>query len=225
MQFEAVEARDLDDSTICRLGVLLGRAYTDDRHVSAYPDEERTLRAPDIARVHGAAPESGELMPEDYLKRFPTWRNAARAPADRREAVHFVAQSAGYAASHVSLWAQYFVCDGIEVAGGYIEDVATDPLNLGQGLAMEGMRQAAEAARSRGLGVLGLATGLSGYYERLGWLPWDGDHVFHVAERNAAYPDQPLYLLPLSPEGDRLARLHGTMRSWRLPRFNARPGP
>ena len=88
---------------------------------------------------------------------------------------------------------------------------------------MAGMREAARHARTLGLDLLGLATGLNGYYERLGWTPWTGDHIFHVAERNAAYPDQPLYLLPLSEAAERIATGAGTMKSWRLARFGDPP--
>lgn len=223
VEFTTITARELDDAGARRLAVLLGRAYTDERHVRGYSEDERAARAADIERVHGSPPNPGELMPREYLNRFPTIRNARRPAEERREAVHFVAEADGYFAAHVSLWAQHFKFGGAELAGGYIEDVATDPLQLGHRLAMDGMREAERKARALGLGVIGLATGLRGYYERLGWLPWDGDHLFHVAERNAAYPDQPLYLLPLTPEGKRLAGQTGTMRSWRVARFGERP--
>ena len=164
-------------------------------------------------------------MPAGFLKRFPTFRNAMKPPQVRREALHFVAPRAGYLASHVSLWSQYFVFEGLELRGGYIEDVATDPLHLGEGLAQAGMLRAARHAREFGLEVLGLATGLIGYYERLGWLPWEGGHTFHVAGRGAAYPDRPLMLLPLSEAGIALARRRGEMRSWRMMRFGEGPLP
>ncbi|MEO8538183.1 MAG: GNAT family N-acetyltransferase [bacterium] len=157
------------------------------------------------------------------MKRFPTIRNAARLAEDRRESLHLLAETNGRVASHVSLWPQYFVFDDFRFSGGYIEDVATDPLDLGRGLAQEGMRAAAAVARERGLEMLGLATGLKGYYERLGWLPWHGNHTFHIAERNAAYPDQPLYLFPLSAAAKKVAASDGPMRSWRLRRFGDVP--
>lgn len=225
MEFHGLGSRDLDGVTLRKLAVLLGRAYTDARHVDAYSEADRALWGPAIERVHAAAPAPGELMPEAFLKRFPTWRNGQRPAAERRQAWHFVADTGEYFAGHVSLWAQHFVFGDEEVSGGYIEDVATDPLHLGGRLAMHLMVTAQDRARELGLGLLGLATGLRGYYERLGWEPWTGDHVFHVAERNAAYPDQPLYLLPLSEAGERMARGTGTMKSWRLARFeDPRPG-
>lgn len=225
MEFQAFRSLELDAAKARQLAVLLGRAYTDERHVRGFDPAERDLRAADITRVHAAPPAPGQLMPDDYLKRFPTIRNAMKLPSDRREAVHLIAPGEGYMASHVSLWSQYFAFDEMELRGGYIEDVATDPLHLGEGLAQEGMRQAARNARDLGLEVLGLATGLVGYYERLGWLPWEGGHTFHVAERGAAYPDRPLMLLPLSEAGLKLVSHSGEMRSWRMRRFDEVPPP
>ncbi len=226
MKSYTVIASQLDETAVRTLRVLLGRAYTDERHLRGFSPEERDRWAVDIERVHQAPPFPGELMPDAYLNRFPTLRNARRLPADRRHSTHFLVEATdGAFASHVSLWPQHFKFGTAALSGGYIEDVATDPLYLGRQLAMAGMREAERSARELGLGVLGLATGLVGYYERLGWIPWAGDHLLHVAERNSAYPDQPLYLLPLTTEGMRMARGAGTMKSWRLARFgDPRPG-
>lgn len=220
MKSSTVIASQLDETAIRKLRVLLGRAYTDERHVRGFSPEERDRWAVHIERVHQAPPFPGELMPDAYLKRFPTVRNSRHAPGERRESVHLIVEASdGSFASHVSLWAQRFEFGASVLYGGYIENVATDPLHLGQSLAREGMRRAEAEARNMGLQILGLASGLQGYYEKLGWLPWDGEHTFHVAEHNAAYPDQPLYLLPLCAEALEVCTASGHMKSWRLASF------
>ena len=142
MEFDAVRSEDVDSSLARQLAVLLGRAYTDERHIASFSLEERSLWASDVARVHSSAPAAGELMPADYLRRFPTVRNLAKPPGERRSAIHLFVKADGYLISHVSLWSQFFALDELELIGGYIEDVATDPLDLRKGLAHEGMRTA-----------------------------------------------------------------------------------
>lgn len=219
MHFRTVAAPALDEALAHRLAVLLGRAYTDERHLKAYPPDLLARLTPDIERVHAAPPDRGELMPAEYLAQFPTLRNARKPAAERREAIHFFAEAEGYIASHVSLWPQFFDFAGAQVQGGYIEDVATDPLHLGEDLAVHGMREAERQARDLGLGLLGLATGLTGYYERLGWLLWDGEHHFRTSGREGMRLDQPLYLLPLDAAGERITTGRGVIQSWRLQRF------
>lgn len=222
VEYRVIEANELTEKDARRLGVLLGRAYTDDRHLRAYSADDLARWSADVERVHASPPVPGELMPGDYMTRFPTWRNAARPRGERREALHFVSERDGYFAAHVSLWAQVFVFDDVGLPGGYIEDVATDPLALGERLAMDAMKVAETRARELGLALLGLATGLRGYYERLGWLPWPGDHLHHTAGREGSHLDQPLYLLPLSPEGEAVTAASGMMKSWRMTRFGER---
>lgn len=219
VQFRTVAAPGLDEALTLQLGVLLGRAYTDERHLKAYPPDLLAQLTPDIERVHAAPPDRRELMPAEYLSQFPTLRNAGKPAAERREALHFIAAAEGYVASHVSLWPQFFDFAGAQVQGGYIEDVATDPLHLGEDLAVRGMREAERRARDLGLGLLGLATGLAGYYERLGWLLWDGEHHFRTSGREGVHLDQPLYLLPLDAAGERITTGSGVIQSWRLQRF------
>ena len=121
------------------------------------------------------------------------------------------------------MFAQFFRFGGDEASAGYIEDVATDPLHLGEGLASAAIRAAEEHACAIGLDILGLATAIAPFYERLGWRTWQGGHTFQVVDFGLSYPDEPLMLLPLNEAGTRLAANAGQMLSWRLWRFHDRP--
>ena len=216
MEIEVLQAEAVSEPVARHLAVLLGRAFTDQRHTSRYSDEERATLGAAVERVHAAHPALAELMPQAYLDKFPTLRNLARPASARRACEHFVALGDGYAAAHVALFAQHFRFKDIDAHAGYIEDVATDPLHLGNGLATRAMHLAEISARARGLDVLGLATGIQAFYARLGWAAWRGGHTFQVADFGLNYPDEPLMLLPLTPRGRELAAQAGQMFSWRL---------
>ncbi len=213
----------MDDRLARQLAVLLGRAFTDEHHVQRYSAEEEAALGEPGRRVHAAPPAPGELMPQSYLDNFPALRNFARPGPERRECEHFIAMASGYAASHVAMFAQHFQFNGIGASAGYIEDVATDPLHLGEGLASAAMRAAESHGRELELDVLGLATGIQPFYERLGWNTWEGGHTFQVSDFALSYPDEPLMLLPLTNAGEQLAAHAGQMLSWRLWRFHDRP--
>lgn len=215
---ERLRATDLDELRFRWLASLLSRAYTDDRHVTAFSGQRAEAWLPHVARVQAADPRHPECMPDSFLDAFPTLRNARRPMEQRRDSVHLaVRHHDGYFTTHVSLWSQEFVLGGERMQGGYIEDVATDPLHVGQGLASQAILAAETEARALGLNVLGLATGIGPFYERLGWRPWDGHHTMTIGEH--MFPDEPLMLLPLTPAGERLAASVGAMASKRLERF------
>lgn len=216
-----IAAPEVDAETAHRIAVLLGRSFTDQRHLDRYTPEEHQRLDTHVARIHSTHPRNGETMPPDWLEDFPTLRNFHRQPAERREAFHFLVPSDDYFAAHVSLWAQRFLFEGEFLNGGYIEDVATDPLHLVQGLASAAMSAATDFARDLGLDILGLATGIAPFYERLGWRTWEGSHLFSVI--HLEYPDEPLMLIPLTPAGDTFAANSGPMRSRRLWRFGEIP--
>ena len=67
MEFTTIAAVDLDDADARRLAVLLGRAYTDERHIRGYSEDERAARAADIERVHGSPPNPAELLSRGSL--------------------------------------------------------------------------------------------------------------------------------------------------------------
>ena len=219
MEVARFEALEVDQSLARKVAVLLGRAFTDERHVRDYTAEQEAELGAAVHRVHRVLPAPGELMPPSYLEKFPTLRNFERPADARRACAHFIAMADGYAAAHVALFAQHFRFEGLDISGGYVEDVATDPLHLGRGLASSAMRLAEAHGRALGLDVLGLATGIMPFYARLGWRAWPGGHTFNVADFGLSYPDEPLMLLPLSPRGEQFAAGSGQMVSWRLWKF------
>lgn len=223
MKLRIIEAAKFDEGLTRQLAVLLGRAYTDQRHMDGFSEGRRRELEPHARRVHVFGPGSGELMPQSFRDEFPTLRNLARPADNRRQSVHVVDRRQDYVATHVSLWPQYFRCGDAAAGGGYIEDVATDPLDLGRGLATAAMEAATARAREQRLDILGLASGLRGFYERLGWQRWNGAHTFHVDDFGLAYPDEPLFILPLSGAGHRLAAASGEMHTWRLWRYGETP--
>jgi len=220
---ERLDAASVDSVLARQFAVLLGRAFTDERHTERFSDEHRRQLGPAVERVHAAPPAPGELMPEPYLTLFPTLRNFARPPAERREGYHFVARAEGYLASQVSLFAQRFALGEEALSGGYIEDVATDPLHLREGLATSAMRAAEAWGRELELDVLGLATGIGEFYRRLGWEDWTGHHTLRYTGTDFSEPDEPLMLLPLTAAGERFSRRAGDMLSWRLSKFGETP--
>lgn len=175
--------------------MLLSRSYTDARHLAGYTREERAAWAGHIARVHAAY---GETMPAAWLRRFPTLRNLRRPPGERRTATHFFARHDGALASHVALFQQRFEHESGHSGGGFIEDVATDPGLLGLGLASDLMGLAKQAAREAAMPVLGLATGIPDFYERLGWAKWNGPAWF-VGSNGAGRPDPGLMIFQTGP--------------------------
>ncbi len=189
--------------------MLLSRSYTDARHLAGYTREERAAWAGHIARVRAAY---GETMPAAWLRRFPTLRNLRRPPGERRTATHLFARREGGLASHVALFQQRFEHQSGHFAGWFIEDVATDPDLLGLGLASQLMGLAVQAAREAAMPVLGLATGIPEFYERLGWAKWNGPATF-AGGNGAARPDPGLMIfqtefvdMPLFPNSGEAIR-------------------
>ncbi len=217
MEIRCLASDEIDTEAGEQLAVLLSRAYTDERHARAWQGERAAAWLPQVARVQAAHPLDRVVMPDSFLAQFPTLRNARKAPEERRASLHFIAGEGGYPGTHVSLWAQRFEFEREALVGGYIEDVATDPLHLGQGMAAAAMRAAQAEAAARGLVVLGLATGIPTFYERLGWSTWRGSHAMTSGEHT--FPDEPLMLLPLGERGAWLGRQTGELRSERFPRF------
>jgi aminoglycoside 2'-N-acetyltransferase I len=79
----------------------------------------------------------------------------------------------GAVVAHAAVVERELDLDGRPVRTGYVEAVATDPAHQGRGVGTAVMREVADYIRERfELGALG--TGSHHFYERLGWLTWQG---------------------------------------------------
>ena len=173
MATEVVDARNIDRELERTLAALLSRAYTDQRHLESYSEEELTTWGPGLAAL-----PAGPLatMPRGWLGRFPTMRNVWRARDARVRSVHFIERDVETRViGHVGLFEHEFrIGDEPAIRVGFIEDVATSPAAAGRGVASNLLRGAAEWAASQGFEVMGLSTGIPKFYERLGWVVWRG---------------------------------------------------
>jgi aminoglycoside 2'-N-acetyltransferase I len=87
--------------------------------------------------------------------------------------VHFLLEREGRIVAHASVVERELHVRGQPLRTGYVEAVATHPGLQGGGLGTRVMTGAGEYIRERfELGAL--ATGSPGFYERLGWLTWQG---------------------------------------------------
>ena len=171
-----VPASSVDTALATRIAALLGRAFTDEARVADYTESERLRWADDIRRVRAADAGHAILMPRDWLERFPSVRNLDLAADRRMPAWHLVRDGEGYLAGHVAIFERSFkLGQHRRFQAGFIEDVATEPSDAGQGLATLLMREAAGVGASRGYPLLALSTRIPGFYERLGWGRWTGD--------------------------------------------------
>ncbi len=198
-----IAANEVGAGLTAQVAVLLSRAYTEDRRVAAYTDDERARWGRHIVRVRAAVPGAGEQMPGDWLARFPTVRNLLRGPEERRRAWHLLVLREDYVAAHVALFEHHFRIDGRRpFRAGFIEDVGTDPLELGRGLASGLMTEATSLARAQGRPLVGLSTLIPGFYRRLGWLEWTGPVSFSLPDGTLA--PRPLMVLPTNGLGRRI---------------------
>jgi aminoglycoside 2'-N-acetyltransferase I len=120
--------------------------------------------------------------------------------------LHVVVELDGVLVAHAAVVERELDVDGRPVRTGYVEAVATDPDRQGQGLGTTVMRAVTADIRERfELGALG--TGSHRFYERLGWLTWQGPtSVLMPDGRTRRTPDEDGYILvlptPSSPSLD-----------------------
>jgi len=87
--------------------------------------------------------------------------------------VHVIAEADGRIVAHASVVERELHTAGHHLPTGYVEAVATRPSHQRQGLGSLVIGAAGELIdRTYRLGAL--ATGVVGFYEQLGWLPWVG---------------------------------------------------
>jgi aminoglycoside 2'-N-acetyltransferase I len=98
--------------------------------------------------------------------------------------------------AHASVVERQLHVDHRPLATGYVEAVAVAPRHQHLGLGSQLMREVSSRILDRfELGALG--TGRQGFYERLGWLTWQGPSSVRVAEGMRRTPDDDGYIMVL----------------------------
>ncbi len=119
--------------------------------------------------------------------------------------VHFVLDVDGRIVTHAAVVERELHIGDRPVRTGYVEAVATRPDAQGAGHGSTVMTAVNEhIAGAFDLG--GLGTGRHGFYERLGWVRWEGPSSVRTAEGLRATPDDDGFILvlptPSSPPFD-----------------------
>ena len=174
--------------------VVSGEAATDRARVRRVPTHELTaaeVRA--IRELLWAAFPSGE---EGFTEE--DWRHATGG-------LHFLLELDGGILAHASVVERELHVGGWPLRAGYVEAVATDPDRQGEGLGTRVMREVTRYVQERfELGALG--TGSHHFYERLGWLTWQGPTSVRAGDGDRRTPDEDGYILvlptPSSPQLD-----------------------
>lgn len=110
--------------------------------------------------------------------------------------VHFVLDIDGAVVAHASVVERELHVDGRALRTGYVEAVAVAPDRQGTGLGTVVMTDATSYIRERfELGALG--TGRHRFYERLGWLTWNGPSSVRTADGARQTPDEDGYIMVL----------------------------
>ena len=124
--------------------------------------------------------------------------------------MHFVLELDGAVVAHASVLERELHAGRRPLRTGYVEAVATDPDRQGQGLGTAVMRDVTAAIRDDfELGALG--TDKYHFYQRLGWLTWEGPTSVRTAQGTRRTPDEDGFVLvlptPASPPLDLGAEL------------------
>lgn len=129
--------------------------------------------------------------------------------------VHFVVERDGLIVSHASVVERELHAGPHRLSTGYVEAVATLPSHRGRGLASAVMREVGEHIdRSFALGALG--TGLHAFYERLGWVVWEGPTGVRTHRGPVRTPDDDGFVLVrLTPTTPRLDLAEPISCDWR----------
>lgn len=103
--------------------------------------------------------------------------------------VHWLAEADGRIVGHASVVPRILEADGVPYRTGYVEAVAVEPGRQRSGV---GTRLLTEAAAHIGeryeLGALG--TGEHAFYERLGWVRWQGPTFERTPTGDVRTPDE-----------------------------------
>jgi aminoglycoside 2'-N-acetyltransferase I len=118
---------------------------------------------------------------------------------------HFLLEVGDRIVGHAAVVERSLAVGGRPVRAGYVEAVATAPLEQGRGLGTTLMSEVSEHIRETfELGALG--TGRHTFYERLGWRTWQGPSSVATPDGDVPTPDDDGYILvletPASPPLD-----------------------
>lgn len=118
---------------------------------------------------------------------------------------HVLIEHGDAVVSHASVVTRTLEIDGRPVRTGYVEAVATEPGLQGHGLGSRVMAAVATHIRT-GFELGALSTGRSRFYERLGWLRWQGPTFVRTDHGTRRTPDDDegifVLLTPSSPAID-----------------------
>jgi aminoglycoside 2'-N-acetyltransferase I len=171
-----------------------GEAATDRARLRRVPTHE--LTASEIRAIRellwAAFPAGDEAFTED------DWQHAVGG-------LHFVLEFDGKIVVHASVVDRELHLGERPVQAGYVEAVATDPDQQGRGLGTRVMRAVTSYIQERfELGALG--TGSHHFYQRLGWLTWQGPTSVRTDDGTHRTPGEDGYILvlptPSSPHLD-----------------------
>jgi aminoglycoside 2'-N-acetyltransferase I len=150
------------------------------------PDEVAVLR--EMLRAAFEGDPDGEFTDED-------WDHATGG-------VHFILEEDGAIAAHASVVERELHTGGHRLATGYVEVMAVRPDLQRRGLGSTVMREVGEYIdRTFQLGALG---GEPPFYERLGWVVWEGPTFVRTESGLVRTPEEDGFVLvrltPTSPE-------------------------
>ena len=119
--------------------------------------------------------------------------------------LHFILEEGGAILAHASVVERELHTGKHRLRTGYVEAVVTRPTHQGMGYGTSVMREVDEYIdRTFQLGALG--TGAFAFYERLGWLVWQGPTFVRTDSRINRTAEEDGYVLvrltPSSPELD-----------------------
>jgi len=109
---------------------------------------------------------------------------------------HFIVELGGQMVAFASVAERPIEVDGRPFRTGYVEAVATAPVQQGRGLGTRVMSEVSAFIKANfELGALG--TGAHHFYERLGWQTWQGPSFVRTADGLMPTSDQDGYIMVL----------------------------
>ena len=102
---------------------------------------------------------------------------------------HVVATEGQRVVAHAAVVPRTLDVGGRELRAGYVEAVATDRSRRGEGIGSEVMARVGGVVRAE-FEIGALSTGIHDFYERLGWVRWQGPTFVRRGDRVERTPDE-----------------------------------